>query len=198
MNMTVATKVRFNRGINFTSVDIKNFQLPTLNYKYASLKHVLGLESTNGTVRQIVEQCPLQLKHKRVLIDVKVQHLVPSKTSCIPGWHLDGPGNPLHPSKPELHHLYIHQEGGETEFIDGEFELDIDDTMTHHDIVQLVPNNVAVTKTKPKHFATFTRFDFHRGINVSKPMTRLLIRLTETDTILPRNKPYYNAVGTHS
>lgn len=193
--MTAATKVRFNQCLKFTPVSVTDFEYPTVNYKYALLKHVLSLPTTNDTVRQIVAQCPLRNDHKRVLIDIKVQHLTPSKTSCIPGWHLDGPGNPLHPSKPEIHHLYIHQEGGETEFIGKPFELHIDETMKHKTVVDMIPKKVPVTKTKPKHFATFTRFDFHRGINVKHPMIRLLIRLTETDTIIPNNKPYLNAVG---
>jgi len=197
MNMTaVIEKVKFNSGLQFTPVVVGDFEIPTVNWKYASLKHVMEQESTNDTVRQIVSQCPLQNKHKRVLIDIKVQHLTPDVTSCIPGWHIDGPGNPLHQSKPEVHHLYIHEEGGETEFIADSFELDIDEEMSHDQIVKLIPRNVKITKTKAGQFATFTRFDFHRGINVQKPMTRLLIRLTETDTILPTNKPYKNAVGT--
>lgn len=196
-NMTaVIEKVRFNEGLRFTPVVIEDYSMPTVNWKYASLEYVMKHTSTNGTLRQIVEQCPLNHQHKRVLIDVKVQHLTPDVTSCIPGWHLDGPGNPLHSSRPELHHLYIHEEGGETEFIADPFELEIDERMHHNDIVKMIPTNVRVTTTKAKNFATFTRYDFHRGINVLKPLKRLLVRLTETDVILPNNKPYKNAVGT--
>lgn len=192
----VIERVRFNQDLKFTPVVIQNFEYPTVNWKYASLDHVLNEPSTNNTIRQLVEQCPLQHNHKRILIDVKVQYLTPDVTSCIPGWHLDGPGNPLHPSKPELHHLYIHEEGGETEFISETFELSISDQMPHSEIVKMLPSNLSVTKTKAKHFATFTRYDFHRGINVKVPLKRLLVRLTETDTIMATNKPYKNAVGT--
>lgn len=197
MNTTaVIEKVRFNEGLRFTPVVIEDYSAPTVNWKYASLEHVMSDPSTNKTITQIVEQCPLKRQHRRVLIDVKVQYLTPDVTSCIPGWHIDGPGNPLHPSKPELHHLYIHEEGGETEFIADPFELEIDSQMHHNEIVKMIPSNVRITKTKARNFATFTRYDFHRGINVSKPLKRLLVRLTETDTILPNNKPYKNAVGT--
>jgi hypothetical protein len=194
----VIEKVRFNEGLRFTPVELRDYSTPTVNWKYASLDHVIRHPSTNKTIIQIVEQCPLKLQHKRILIDIKVQHLTPDITSCIPGWHLDGPGNPLHPSKPELHHLYIHEEGGETEFIADQFELELDDQMQHNEIVKMIPPNVGITKTKAMNFATFTRFDFHRGIKVKKSMTRLLVRLTETDIILPNNKPYKNAVGTKS
>ena len=192
----VIERVKFNQGLQFTPVVVEDFEMPTVNWKYALLKHVQDHPSTNKTVAQIISQCPLRGQHKRVLIDIKVQHLTPDVTSCIPGWHIDGPGNPLHPSKPEVHHLYIHEEGGETEFIAEPFELEIDEEMSHAQIVKLIPSNIKITKTKACQFATFTRFDFHRGINVQKPMTRLLVRLTETDTILPSNKPYKNAVGT--
>jgi hypothetical protein len=196
--MIAATeKVLFNRGLIFTPVELKTFEYPTVNWKYASAEWVLSQsESTNNTLRDIIQQCPIVGNHKRILLDVKVQHLVPSKTSCIPGWHLDGPGNPLHPSLPEVHHLYIHEEGGETEFIDEQFDLEIDDTMQQRDIVRLIPDDLKVTKARAGFFTTFTRYDFHRGINVVKPMKRLLVRLTETDVILPNNKPYLNAVGT--
>jgi len=196
--MIAGTKrVKFNSGgLVCTPVQIQNFQLPLVNWKYASLKYVMGQDTTCDTIREIVSQCPLQHKHKRVLIDVKVQRLTPSVTSCLPGWHLDGPGNPLHLSKSELHHLYIHDEGGETEFIDEEFELDVRPDMSQKEIVDLIPNTVKITTTKAKNFVTFTRFDFHRGINVKTPLTRLLVRLTETDLIVPSNKPYKHAVGT--
>jgi hypothetical protein len=192
----VIDKVKFNRGFVHSPVELSTFEYPTVNWKYASLEYVLEHPSTNQTLRDIISQCPLMNQHKRVLIDVKVQNLIPSKTSCIPGWHLDGPENPLHPSRPELHHLYIHEQGGETEFIADSFKLDIDVDMKQREIVKLIPDNVSVTKTVAGHFTTFTRFDFHRGINVKKPMKRLLVRLTETDLILPSNKPYLGAVGS--
>ena len=190
-------RVKFNRGLVHTPVELSNFQYPTVNWKYASAQWVLAhAESTNDTLRNIIMQCPIVGEHKRILLDVKVQDLVPSKTSCIAGWHLDGPENPLHNSKPEIHHLYIHEEGGETEFIADEFELEINSKMCQGDIVKMISEDVKITKTVAGSFTTFTRFDFHRGINVKKPMRRLLVRLTETDVILPRNKPYTHAVGT--
>jgi len=196
--MTAVTKkVKFNRGLKYTPVELNKFEYPKVNWKYASAKWVLAhAESTNDTLRDIILQCPIEGNHKRILLDVKVQDLVPSKTSCIPGWHLDGPENPLHDSKPEIHHLYIHEEGGETEFIKDEFDLKVNDKMTQKQIVGMIPDDVNVTKCSAGYFTTFTRFDFHRGINVKKPMRRLLVRLTETDVILPRNKPYLHAVGT--
>lgn len=196
--MIVDTKrVKFNRGLVHTPVELSNFQYPTVNWKYASARWVLShAESTNDTLRDIILQCPIVGKHKRILLDVKVQDLEPSKTSCIAGWHLDGPENPLHDSEPEIHHLYIHEEGGETEFISNELNLDVDSTMSQKEIVDMIPKDVNITKSVAGCFTTFTRYDFHRGINVKNPMRRLLVRLTETDVILPRNKPYVHAVGT--
>jgi len=198
MNMTAVTKnMKFNRGLKHTPVKLENFEYPKVNWKYASAKWVLShAESTNNTLRDIILQCPIVGNHKRILLDVKVQDLVPSKTSCIAGWHLDGPESPLHDSNPEIHHLYIHEEGGETEFISDELDLEVNDSMSQKDIVNMIPDGVNITKSMAGCFTTFTRFDFHRGINVKKPMRRLLVRLTETDVILPRNKPYLHAVGT--
>lgn len=195
--MIAATKeVLFNSTLVSNHVNLDHFEYPTVNWKYADIEFVLEQTSTNETLRSIISQCPLVGKYKRILIDVKVQNLVPDRTSCIPGWHLDGPGNPLHPSNPELHHLYIHETGGETEFIAEEFSLAITPDMSPQEISSMIPSGLRITKAKSGHFTTFTRFDFHRGINVSKSMKRLLVRLTESDTILPRNKPYKNAVGS--
>lgn len=189
---------KFNNTIfeGFPEVRISNFQYPSVNWKYASLRHVLDHETTNETLRDIISQAPLIGNHKRILVDVKVQNLEPSQTSCIPGWHLDGPGNPLHPSSKERHHLYIHEEGGETEFIAEAFYLNISQTMSMKEIVDMIPDGLPVMKVKPRRFTSFTRFDFHRGINVAKPMKRLLVRLTETDVIKPNNVPYTGAVGS--
>jgi len=74
--------------------------------------------------------------------------------------------------------------------------IEVTDVMGQKDIVDMIPDDVSVTKSLAGYFTTFTRFDFHRGINVKKPMRRLLVRLTETDVILPRNKPYIHAVGS--
>jgi hypothetical protein len=180
----------FDFPLSFRQVILEDFEYPTVNWKYADLDFVLNHESTKKALRSIISQCPLQRKHKRILIDVKVQNLVPEKTSCIPGWHLDGPENPLHNSKPEIHHLYIRETGGETEFINQKLSFEhVHSETKQSELVKQIPHNVSITKARAGYFTTFSRFNFHRGIHVKNPMKRILVRLTETDTIRPRNIP---------
>ncbi len=162
------------------------------DWKYADIDFVFpGLPQS---LQSIVEQVPLRGGYKRTLIDIKVQDLVPDRTSCIPGWHLDGPENPLHDSKPEQHHLFIHG-GGPTEFVDQTLLLRVKHDMTQRDLAVQIPDEVSVKAILEDGFNSFTRFDWHRGINVDVPTRRLLIRVTETDTIRANNKPTRPAVG---
>lgn len=162
------------------------------DWKYADIEYLFP--RLPRTLQQVVEQAPLKGGYKRTLLDIKVQLLMPERTSCIPGWHLDGPENPLHDSQPEAHHLFV-RGGGPTEFIDQALMLRVQPDMRQRELVEQIPEEVSVKAIGLDAFYSFTRFDFHRGVNVSKPLTRLLIRVTETDTILARNKPFTRAVG---
>ena len=165
------------------------------DWKYADIDFVFpGLPQS---LQKIVQQVPLKGGYKRTLIDIKVQDLVPDITSCIPGWHLDGPENPLHDGTPETHHLFIHG-GGPTEFIAQALMLRVTPEMTQRDLVSQIPKDVAVEPIPENGFNTFTRYDFHRGVNVKKPIQRLLIRVTETDIIRANNKPTRPAIGARA
>jgi hypothetical protein len=163
--------------------------MPEANYKYAHFDYVC--HNTNDFVRSILDQAPIQGKHKHVLVDVKVQHLTPEKHSCIPGWHLDGPENPLHNSLPDVHHLFVIG-GGSTEFIDEPVTLYVEKEHKQKEIVAKIPDTVKVREIEQECFNTFTRFDFHRGILAKKSLTRLLIRVSETDVIRPSFQPAKN------
>lgn len=182
--------IRFNSKLpHITPVTVSGKEMPDTNYKYAGFDYVY--RNTNDFVRSILDQAPIYGDHRYVLVDVKVQHLTPEKHSCIPGWHLDGPENPLHDSQPEIHHLFV-TGGGSTEFIAEPVMLEVDPNDKQKDIVARIPDNVAIIEAEQNAFNTFTRFDFHRGILAKELLTRLLIRVTESDVIRPRNKPSKN------
>ena len=145
---------------------------PSEDFKYADLNFVYP--RTSSLVRQIVDKAPITGRFKRVLIDVKVQDLHPEICSCLPGWHLDGSMQEI-----EVHHLCV-LNGPQTEFINEPLFLD-----RNH----LIPDNVAITTAREGFITTFTSLDFHRGVYATKPTRRLLVRLTETNIIQPRNKP---------
>lgn len=154
------------------TVDVRD--LPPEDYKYADVDYVYP--RTNGLVKHIIETAPLTTGglYKRVLIDIKVQDLHPEICSCLPGWHLDGSMQEI-----ERHHLCV-LNGPQTEFINESLFLD-----RHH----LIPEDVEITTAREGFITTFTTLDFHRGVYATKPTRRILVRLTETNFIQPRNKP---------
>lgn len=156
-------------------VDARDF--PPEDFKYADVDFVYP--RTNGLVKHIIETAPLTNRFKRVLIDVKVQDLTPELCSCLPGWHLDGSMQEI-----EVHHLCV-LNGPQTEFIDEPLHLPGD----YPNNVKLIPQDVKITKAREGFITTFTSLDFHRGVYTTQPTRRLLVRLTETNVILPRNKP---------
>lgn len=157
------------------TVDTRDF--PPEDFKYADVDFVYP--RTNGLVKHIIETAPLTGRFKRVLIDVKVQDLHPEICSCLPGWHLDGSMREI-----EVHHLCV-LNGPQTEFIDEPLHL----PGTYPDNVKMIPQDVKITTAREGFITTFTSLDFHRGVYATKPTRRLLVRLTETNVILPRNKP---------
>lgn len=161
---------------------------PTDDWKYADVHFVYP--RTNDLVRKVIDATPITGRFKRVLIDVKVQDLEPKICSCLPGWHLDGA--PPHPDRePDHHHLFV-MNGPLTEFIAEPVVCETDLSFSKQDfanILRQIPRDVKVMTIAPNAVNTFTSYDFHRGVYATAPCRRLLIRLTETNTVLANNKP---------
>jgi len=164
---------------------------PVDDWKYADVEFVYP--RTTDLVRRIISAAPVSRAFKRILIDVKVQNLTPEVTSCLPGWHLDG-AFPEPGVYPDRHHLIV-LNGPLTEFIDEPLDLYIDDPLNMPSLIRQIPSDVKVTTCAPNAITTFTSYDFHRGVVAKKPTRRLLVRLTETNTVLAHNKPKKPSVG---
>lgn len=158
---------------------------PADDWKYADVAFVFP--RTSDLVRRIIETAPLGLGFKRVLIDVKVQDLTPDIYSCIPGWHIDG-AFPDETKTPDRHHLFV-MNGPLTEFIDEPVTCSVGEPVDMQDVLRQVPLDVKVTTCVPDAITSFTSFDFHRGVRATEPTRRLLVRLTETNTVIAHNKP---------
>jgi len=177
--MTAATEWYNSESRGETPLEFINTSLadfPTEDFKYADADFVYP--RTSWMVRYIIDTAPLTNRFKRVLVDVKVQDLRPEICSCLPGWHLDGSMKEL-----EVHHLYVFN-GPQTEFIDEPLHL----PGKYPDIVPMIPQSARIKPTREGFITTFTSRDFHRGVYATKPTLRLLVRLTETNVIQPRNK----------
>lgn len=158
---------------------------PADDWKYADVEFVFP--RTNDLVRKLIAAAPLSGGFKRVLIDVKVQDLTPDFYSCIPGWHIDG-AFPDEAVAPDRHHLFV-MNGPLTEFIDEPVTCSVGDPVDMQDVLRQIPLDVKITTCAPNAITTFTSFDFHRGVRATEPTRRLLVRLTETNTVLAHNKP---------
>ncbi|POO54366.1 hypothetical protein CPJ18_02390 [Agrobacterium rosae] len=178
----IVTNLRFTPEIGDWPVD---------DWKYADVQHVYL--RTTDLVRRIIDATPISGEFRRVLIDVKVQDLTPDVHSCIPGWHIDGAFP--HPGiEPDRHHLFV-MNGPLTEFINEPVECEVGDPVDMTEVVQQIPPDVRVSKCASNAITTFTSLDFHRGVVAEKKTRRLLVRLTETNTVLAHNRPKSPSVG---
>jgi hypothetical protein len=164
---------------------------PVDDWKYADVGFVYN--RTTDLIRKIIDAAPVSTLFKRVLIDVKVQDLVPNVCSCLPGWHIDG-AFPLEGTEPDRHHLFV-MNGPLTEFIAHPVMIDVKRPVDMTAIVSQIRPDVDVTTCAPNAITSFTSLDFHRGVKAARPTRRLLVRLTETNTVLAHNKPKRPHVG---
>lgn len=158
---------------------------PIDDWKYADVDFVYPL--TSDLVRKIIDASPVSGRFKRVLIDVKVQDLTPEFHSCIPGWHIDG-AFPQQGVEPDRHHLFV-MNGPLTEFIDEPVVCEVSHPINMPEILRQIPVGIKVSTCAPNAITTFTSYHFHRGVKAAEPTRRLLVRLTETNTVLAYNKP---------
>lgn len=167
---------------------------PADDWKYADVEHVYP--RTNDLVRRIIDAAPITGLFRRVLIDVKVQDLTPDIFSCVPGWHLDG-AFPQPGIEPDRHHLFV-MNGPLTEFIAEPIQIEVAYPVDMQEILQQISSDVKVATCAPNAINTFTSYDFHRGVKASAPTRRLLVRLTESNTVTARNSPMAPSHGARN
>jgi hypothetical protein len=162
--------------------------------KYADFTYA-RMACNSSLVRYLLDSAPIVGRHKRVLVDIKVHDLKEGEYTCMPGWHLDGSVN-IHGAdkQPELHHLFIAGPSARTEFLDIPIELPIDPKWDFAQKSRLIGAQLDKMKGLPVftapncEFVTYDDSYFHRGTAAQQPCVRLLVRVTETDVILPQNK----------
>lgn len=167
---------------------------PKDDWKYADVSHVYP--RTSDLVRKIIDAAPIRGHFKRVLVDVKVQDLSPEICSCIPGWHIDG-AFPSPDEEPDTHHLFV-MNGPLTEFIADPVTCDVACPINMQDILRQIPSDVSITTCAANAITTFTSYDFHRGVVAKSPTRRLLVRITETNTVIAHNRPKSPSQGSRS
>lgn len=145
-------------------------------------------KKSNHYIHYVLNNIKLRNKHKYVAVDVKVHDLKVGECPCIPGWHCDTTIE-LRDELPEVHHLFVTGEGCLTEFIDEPLSL------KHGSLYELqrqIRKDVKVKAIDSCTITTYGRFDFHRGPIAKINEKRLLVRVTETDIIVPNRNIVWN------
>lgn len=177
------------RGQRFPAPREQDF--PALGFKYAALERVRA--QTSDYVRAVLDAVPLAHEHRYVVVDVKVSQLRAGQPPCIPGWHCDVVLDPRHPSRPEVHHLFVSGQHGLTEFVAEPVELEVGPARSPQAFLrelgeQLAGQPPALTALESCQLTRYGRWHLHRGALAAEAERRLLVRVTETDLIRPTTR----------
>lgn len=157
--------------------------LDTFSYKFSSLDFVR--KSCNKYINNVLDQVPIKGSRKRILVDIKVHYLKKGEIPALPNWHIDGTGFLLDDDETEINHLFISDDCSATEFLKDDVELelennrmtDLDEYLDGIETVKIAPNTIYSYLRSP-----------HRATPAVRDGKRMLIRVTETNTIQPRNQ----------
>lgn len=176
----------------------KEEDLPPTQFKYADFDH--AYRNTTDYIRQILSAAPLKNKHRNLVVDIKVTQIKKGQPPCIPGWHCDTVVNPFHDSLPEFHHLFVTGHASLTEFIAQPITLEVNSELKSdsQQLLQSFKEQITAIQVEPYKIpsatlVTYGRFHFHRGSIGLYDEKRLLVRVTETNIITPRNSPFHSS-----
>jgi hypothetical protein len=177
-------------GKSFPQPEENDF--PEICFKYGDYDYVF--QHTTPYVQRILDAAPVQGKHQYVVVDIKVANIQVGKPPCIPGWHCDTVVDPFHDSLPEVHHLFVTGNASLTQFIGMPLNLEIPEGLQHQKLLAHLRKQIdrltyPVVTIPSCQWATYGRYDFHRGNPGSYEEKRLLVRVTETDVITPIRQP---------
>ena len=170
-----------------------DWSVPNVGWSNAPIAHVY--DQTSDFVRAIIDQVPLIGEHKSVLLTLKLQSLSAGSFSDTRTWHCDGWGrrrSPENQTRPEYNHLFI-LGGAPVEFVARPTQLR---WMRGYSIDRLWKQiqdkdygDLPARAVRIGVFNTYDCFDLKRGVKAKEPLTRLLIRVTETDAIRANPDP---------
>lgn len=170
---------------------IERFDPPTSKEldEQPSFKYVdynIALNNSIEYVTRIIRSVPLSEKHANVVVDVKVVDLKEGGLPCKPGWHTDCTLDPFHPTRPEIHHLFIWGADCRTKFLLTDLSVDLNEPNKFSEIQQAVKEQQPTYYKIPEcTLIRYGRFHIHNPSRAKKSGRRLLIRVTETDLIPP-------------
>lgn len=124
---------------------------PTWHARYLSV--YTAIKMGNPIINEIIKHAPYVGGRTDVLIDVRMQHLMPGYVPTSTEWHIDTPNDPE-----SIHHIYV------LGMCRTQFEVD--------EQVKTLPHG---------YYATYSSNDWHRAHEVEEEEYRLFVRIQESN-----------------
>tara|TARA_Y100001938_G_scaffold117430_1_gene161954 strand:- start:729 stop:1415 length:687 start_codon:yes stop_codon:yes gene_type:complete len=167
-------------------------------------------------VRKCLEQAPLAGDRLHIIVDTKVSMLMPGWLPAIPGWHTDGVPrgrnlNPAAAGQPSMAEQHQQSEAGyfpryhtiivgndcPTEFLHSPLTLALEHGESedlYAEMTRLVDGGGHVVDVpRPNEWVTWDWWNIHRATEATERGWRLLVRVTESDTIPPAETGFIRA-----
>jgi hypothetical protein len=156
------------------------------SFKYCDIDYVYN--NSTEYIRGLIDQFPIVGNHKRVLVDVKLHYLEKDMYPCLPGWHMDCTLNPWHDSLPEVHHIYIDGIECLTKFLNESFTLKFKSNVPAYIKTSMNINAHKHWEIERNKIYRYDRFCLHSPSIAKESGMRLLVRVTETNIIIPNRR----------
>lgn len=168
-------------------------------------------------VHTALEAAPLVGDRQHVIVDTKVSLLMRGWMPAIPGWHTDGvprghASDPAATGAPSMReqerqsaagysprfHTIIVGNDCPTEFLGEPLELDLqhgEDADLYAEMTRLVESNKppATLAPAPDRWVSWDWWNIHRATVADQRGWRILIRITESDTVPPASEGFIRA-----
>lgn len=179
-------------------VQSKQFEQPdTESLKNDSFKYVdieRALSNSNDYIKNIISHMPIRNDRKYVVVDVKIHDLEKDTVPALSNWHCDCIGNPLDERRIEHHHIFVSGFDCLTQFLAEEITLDINPNDSYRKY------DAAFSSVQKAHIPSATICSYERHIHRAVPSTsnfrRLLVRVSETDIIVPNRQSGFKLTYT--
>lgn len=184
--MTAVTRVAVNEpvrvGAGLRRPEPGDF--PGFFCKYAMLDD--AAELAGPWLAGVLSACPVLGSRKFLCVDVKVSDLASGECTCIPGWHCDVTTDLLHPSRDDVHHIFVTGRHALTEFVSTQMDILVGESCPLSEQVrQIEANGYDIWRVPSCTWVTYGRRNYHRGPVSTGAERRLLVRVTETDVVRP-------------
>lgn len=180
----------------------------TLNLRQCSIED--AMRYGGPITRAAIGAMHLRGDKKHIVVDTKVNFLLPGFVPAIPGWHTDGVprGESLNPGgsgPPNLqaqiegritaprYHLLVTGTHSQTRFMNKPVNLTVEDGPNLYESMSRAVNKIidplAFFDAPPCQVVEWDWWNIHAAVPATGRGWRYLIRVTETDHIAPRTNP---------